>query len=224
MTTAEVEAALAASEADEIALGVVGKLFREELSLTGPLTEQKLGQLAQALRPDQMARLAVLEGVAYGLGKTARPSAEDIQLGRALLDWFLSKAGEMPPLKPLVAKKVADQMPRVLQPFKRMSKAIPGVRGRPGRDPDVVIDRVETLCRENGWSKTRAIEAVSDEMGLDSRTIWKMYRRRARRCALIADDPAIIEPEKARVDIADRREKTKYPSNAPRSKPRTSPV
>jgi hypothetical protein len=237
MTTSESEQLLvhpsaellakALAEADDVCLGALGQKLREELALTGPLTEQKLLQLAPALTPEkrnQIVRLLYPEGVAYEWGKTARPSAEDIQLGRALRDWVLRKAGEMPPVMPLAAQKLPDLMLRVLQPFRRMSKAIPGKRGRPGRDPDVVIDLVETYRREKGWSKTKAVDEAAAEMEFkDSRAIWKMYQKRPRRSGVISD-PTIIEPEKAWVDAAARREKTKYPSNAPRSKPRTSPA
>ncbi|MCL6505769.1 MAG: hypothetical protein K6T59_01985 [Bryobacteraceae bacterium] len=214
--------AKALAEADDVCLGVLGKTLREQLSLTRPPDKQTLAPTFEKI--NQLGRLLFLEGAAYGWGKTARPSAEDIQLGRALRDWLLGQFREMPWLQPLVAKKVADRTLRALQPFRRMSKAIPGKRGRPGRDPDVVIDLVETYRREKGWSKTKAVDEAAAEMEYkDNRAVWKMYEKRARRSGVISD-PTIIEPEKAWVDAAGRREQTKYPSNAPRSKPRTSPA
>jgi hypothetical protein len=180
---------------------------------------------------------------------TAPISKREVQKGAKLIETLkeeLKQASLSPTTMAFPKRKVKEFDQRL----KKIARSIRGFRGRPPGDAlarRALAAQVLELNRRQHLSMVDAVTKVAKDAKLNRRTIWRYvaeYREAAaqqtsadlplgtpparpnsaRPRQLISDDPAIIESEKAWVDAAGRRETTKYPSNAPRSKPRTSPA
>jgi hypothetical protein len=167
---------------------------------------------------------------------------EEIERGRKLWKQMLLE------LDSIDEKPAAQRARGFMRWLKQWATILPGI---PGRTPLVEPEELRNAVHEfetRGCTHSEAIQRAARQYEISTRTVERAlmgvtkrqatpiarpsqtagralppaHPNSARRRQLISDDPAIIE-WKAWLDAAGRRE-TKYPSNAPRSKPRTSPA
>jgi hypothetical protein len=168
---------------------------------------------------------------------------EEIERGRKLCKQMLLE------LDSIDEKPAAQRARGFMRWLKQWATILPGIPGRtPLVEPEELRNEVHQL-QTRGCTHSEAIQRVALRHSISTRTVERalmgVTKRQAtpiarpsqtagralppahpdsaRPCRLISH-PAIIEPEKAQVDAAGRRETTRYPSNAPRRKPRTSPA